>query len=160
MDPRALANLILDIADAEGIGVTNLALNKVAYFAHALYLAEQGHPLVDAKIEAWQYGPVFREIYHQFKSFDKSAIRSRAKVFDPEIEEYTSCRYDIEQKEYEYIRSITLPYLKMRPGKLVDLSHEPGGPWHKAWFHDGEVNPGMEITDAAIEAHFSRQVRH
>lgn len=160
MDPRALANLILDIADAEGIGVSNLALNKVAYFVHALYLANRGTVLVDAKIEAWNYGPVFREIYHQFKSFESSPIQGRARIFDPDSGGYIACPVDIEQTEYEFIRSAALPYLRMRPGQLVDLSHAPGGPWHLAWHHDGEVNPGMEITDASIEAYFSQQMRH
>jgi uncharacterized phage-associated protein len=33
-DPRAVANLMLDEADSSGIKVTNLALQKLLYFAH------------------------------------------------------------------------------------------------------------------------------
>lgn len=160
MDPRALANLLLDIADDEGIAVTNLALNKVAYFVHALYMANYGNPLVDGKIEAWNYGPVFREIYHQFKTFDRSPIQGRAQVFDVDLEDYAPCKYTVEQSEYEFIRAIALPYLRMKPGQLVELSHTSGGPWHAAWYHDGEANPGMEITNDSIRSYFSDQVRH
>ncbi len=160
MDPRSLSNLLLDIADAEGLEVTNLGLNKVLYFVHALYLADTNTPLVRAKIEAWQYGPVFREVYHQFKAFDRSPIRGRAKVLNPETGEYEVAKVDLEQIAYEKIRELAIPYLRMRPGKLVELSHEEGGPWHQAWFHEGETNPGMEITNDAIRAYFSLQQRH
>ena len=160
MDPRALSNLVLDIADDIGESVSNLALNKILYFIHAYHLAETGQPLVKAKIEAWQFGPVFREVYHQFKRFDRSSITGRATVLNPQSGEYEIATYNVEQSEYERIRSICLPYIKMRPGKLVELSHEKGGPWYDAWFHDGEVNPGMEITDQAIQAHFKKQQRH
>ncbi|URK89026.1 hypothetical protein LP421_15955 [Rhizobium sp. RCAM05350] len=34
-DPRAVANLLLDEADRLGIKITNLALQKLLYFAHA-----------------------------------------------------------------------------------------------------------------------------
>lgn len=160
IDPRALSNLILDIADEEGIEVTNLSLNKVLYFVHALYLANTEKPLVRAKIEAWQYGPVFREVYHQFKSFDRSPITERARVLNPETGEFETAESCIEQNEYNKIKSLALPYLRMKPGQLVDLSHQAGGPWHDAWYHDGDVNPGMEITNDSIRAFFSKQQRH
>ena len=160
LDPRALSNLILDVADDEGVEVTNLALNKVLYFVHALYLADTATPLVRAKIEAWKYGPVFREVYHQFKSFDRAPITQRAKVLNAKTGEYEVAKAEIGQGTYEEIRNLALPYLRMKAGKLVELSHETGGPWHDAWFHDDDVNPGMEITDDAILAHFSKQRRH
>lgn len=160
IDPRALSNMVLDIADEAGIGVSNLALNKILYFVHALYLAETGCPLIAAKIEAWQYGPVFREVYHQFKKFDRSPIKGRAKVLNLETAEYEVADYQGEQIEYSKVRDIALPYIRMRPGALVDLSHAAGGPWHEAWYHDGEVNPGMEITNESIKSFFELQRRH
>lgn len=160
LDPRALSNFVLDVADEAGVGVTNLALNKILYFVHALYLAETGVPLVSAKIEAWQYGPVFREVYHQFKKFDRSPIKSRAVVLNVETGEYEVAQYSLEQIEYDRLRNIALPYIKMKPGALVDLSHAEGGPWHEAWFHEGDVNPGMEITDDSISRFFRSQRRH
>ncbi|EPZ76727.1 hypothetical protein M798_03280 [Brucella melitensis ADMAS-G1] len=36
-DPRAIANLMLDEADRSGIQVTNLALQKLLYFAHSIF---------------------------------------------------------------------------------------------------------------------------
>ena len=160
VDPRALSNMILDIADEVEIDVTNLALNKILYFVHALYLAETDKPLISAKIEAWQYGPVFREVYHQFKKFDRLPIKERAEILNVETGEYEAAKCGEEQIEYEKLRDIALPYIRMRPRALVDLSHAQGGPWHEAWYHDGDVNPGMEITNEAIKSFFKSQRRH
>ena len=73
-NPKAIANLILEVAAEIGVPATNLSINKVAYFAHGSYLAKYGIPLIDAKIEAWEYGPVFREIYHEFKKCGRGPI--------------------------------------------------------------------------------------
>jgi uncharacterized phage-associated protein len=160
MDPRAIANLILDMADCRGVTVSNLALNKIVYFLHGIFLARFGRPLIDAKIEAWQYGPVFREIYHQFKKFGDKPINERATVLNAESGEFEVCSYNLEQNEYEFLQDIADSYLKMRPSMLVELSHVRDGPWHNAWFYDGIVNPGMEITNESIEKYFKQQVRH
>jgi len=82
-DVRAIANLVLERADALHIDVSNMALNKIVYFVHCDHLVERHAPLVSAKIEAWKHGPVFREIYHEFKSWDDSPIKGRATRVDP-----------------------------------------------------------------------------
>ena len=160
IDPRSLANVILDLAESDGVPVTNLSLNKIAYFLHGAYLAKFGEPLIDAKIEAWQYGPVFREIYHQFKGAGDKPIKHRAKTLNLESGEYEVSGCNLKQSEYDFLKSVAMPYIRMRAGTLVRLSHVENGPWHRAWFYDGDVNPGMEITNKSIEAYFREQLRH
>ncbi len=53
-DPTAVANLMLDEAGRSGIKVTNLALRKLLYFAHSIFLIEARRPLVSGYFEAWQ----------------------------------------------------------------------------------------------------------
>jgi len=159
-DPRSIANFILDVASEKDIQVTNLALNKIAYFLHGIYLAKKGEPLIDAKIEAWQYGPVFREIYHEFKAFDRGPIKGRAQRIDLETGKKIDCEYHFSRDDIDFLYDAVSPYLRMNTGKLVELSHIYDGPWHKAWHHEERVNPGMEITNEAIADYFSQQVRH
>ncbi len=45
-DPRGIANLMLDESERVGQRMTNLALQKLLYFAHAIFLIEQKRPLV------------------------------------------------------------------------------------------------------------------
>ena len=53
MNSRAIANLILDEGDRIERPITNLALRKLLYFAHGLFLIERKRPLVSGYFEAW-----------------------------------------------------------------------------------------------------------
>lgn len=159
-DPRSVANFILDVASDLGLHVSNLSLNKIAYFLHGNYIAKFDKPLVDAKIEAWEFGPVFREIYHEFKSFKAGAITNRAQRLNLDTGEKEVFRWSFPPEEALLLRDLAETYLRIRPGKLVDISHVRDGPWHQAWFHDDTVNPGMEISDLSIKSFFAKQKRH
>jgi uncharacterized phage-associated protein len=160
LDPRAIANFILDMGDQKGIALSNLSLNKIAYFLHGSYLAQFNEPLIDAKIEAWQYGPVIREIYQQFKQFADKPISGRAKSLNIETGEMEECKYLIDNDKKNKLATMLEAYLNLKPFKLVELSHVDGGPWDQAWHHDDRVNPGMEITNDSIKQYFQAQVRH
>lgn len=158
-DVRAIANAVLELAEAEGRSVTNLALNKIIYFLHVGYLLENGQPLVCAKIEAWDHGPVFREIYHQFKRFGREPIAARAVRLDPRTGAFAEVPATLSPSERAYVRRHALNLLKLSPGKLVDMSHVRDGPWYVARFGGGRLNPGVEITDELIIG-TAKQVRH
>ena len=155
LDVRAIANIVLDYADERTIGVTNMALNKIVYFIHCDYLMEKGDPLVGAKIEAWKHGPVFREIYAEFKRWDDNYIRSRAFKVDPHSGEVIKAELSFGAEERAYIYSLIERYISFTAAHLRAISHRDGGPWHKVWGHDGRSNPGMRITNDLIKAHYS-----
>jgi uncharacterized phage-associated protein len=81
-DARAVTNFFLDRAEARGAKLTIMTLLKVLYFAHAWYLAKEGKPLIAQPFEAWEYGPVNRVVYDQFKTLGKKHIETRAVSFD------------------------------------------------------------------------------
>src|SRR5271156_1137521 len=82
-DPRSICNLILDEANAASCSITNLALQKLLYFAHGLHLVETKTPLVTGFFEAWQFGPVHPTAYHSFKTAGANPIVFRASIRDP-----------------------------------------------------------------------------
>jgi uncharacterized phage-associated protein len=51
----------LNLGDDEG-DVSNMKLQKLLYFAQGRFLAQNGIPLFDNPIEAWNHGPVVREV--------------------------------------------------------------------------------------------------
>lgn len=159
-DVRSVANLVLDFADRMNIQVTNITINKVVFFLHAWYLAKTGTPLVSAKIEAWNYGPVFRELYWEFKEFGKDRITSRAMRRNPATAEKELCKESFTDSDLEFLNPLLEKYLGLSAGKLVELSHEPGGPWDRVYNHLGESNPGMKISDEIIRDFFTEQTRH
>ena len=158
-DVRAVANAVLALADAEGRPVTNLALNKIIYFLHAGYLLEHGEALVTAKIEAWDHGPVFREIYHQFKRFGREPIAGRATRLDPASGAFAAVPPTLDPSQLSYVQQHAPSLLKLSPGKLVDMSHVRDGPWYVARFGGGRLNPGVEITNELIIG-TAKQVKH
>jgi len=159
-DVRGIANFVLDLAEKEGERVSNLRINKVIYFLHAGFLREFGKPLVSAKIEAWDHGPVFREVYHQFKRFGRSEILGRANRINVATGSYEAATVNLPEDERVFLAERCRQLLKIPAGVLVEKSHVEGGPWHLARFGGGRVNPGVEITNSLIVEHFSRETRH
>ena len=159
LDVRAIANVVLDKAQEQGLEITNMALNKIVYFVHCDYLMEQATPLVGAKIEAWKHGPVFREIYHEFKVWGENPIRSRATKVDPHSGDVVVAGVHFGPSESTYISSLIDRYIRFSAAQLRAISHSDGGPWHKVWGHDGQANPGMKITNELIMQFYSPGVR-
>lgn len=152
-DVRSLANAVLEVAMREGRHVSNVYINKIVYFIHADYLVERGQALCDAKIEAWTYGPVYRELYSQFKRFGSNQITEKAKIRDRNTGELKTATLEASEEDCAFVEERAKFYLKIDAFKLVDLSHVEGGPWDQAYNHSGVANPGMEITDDAIAAY-------
>ncbi|NSZ31193.1 Panacea domain-containing protein [Agrobacterium tumefaciens] len=159
-DVRAVANFVLDVADAEGRNVSNLHINKIVYFLHADFLVEFSRPLVSAKIEAWTHGPVFREIYREFKEFGNSSILGRARYLDPDTGRKKNAEWRFTREEEVFLRGLVKKYIAMTPGALVAQSHVEGGPWDQAWNHDTKTNASMKISDEAIKRWYERTVKH
>ncbi|MEF3048508.1 Panacea domain-containing protein [Pseudotabrizicola sp. L79] len=149
-DVRSVANIVLLRARELGLGVTNLHLNKSLFFIHVDYLRDFDKPLVSAKIEAWEYGPVFREVYNQFKRYKKEPIGGLAKRVSYATGELVDAHDPIPEDTVRYVRELADLYLNVPAGLLVELSHATGGAWDRVWSKGVEINAGMEITEAII----------
>lgn len=154
-DVRAIANFILDLADQKNVGVSNMALNKIIYFIHSDYLVEKSDPLVSAKIEAWQHGPVFREIYHEFKNCGDQNITTRALKLNFDTGEKEVASIYFSNSETIYISALVERYIDFSAAQLRALSHREGSPWHQVWDHSGKSNPRMKISNDLIKSHYS-----
>jgi uncharacterized phage-associated protein len=146
---------MLDEADRNGFHVSNLALQKLLYFAHAIFLIEQKRPLVSGYFEAWEYGPVHPAIYQAFKSEGADAIKIRASRLDLATGARMPVEVPADPSIQNHIAKIMLSYGHMTPGRLVDISHAKDAPWHfvvnKA---RTSVALGMRISDKVILERF------
>lgn len=149
-DVRGIANYVLDRASSSGRALSNMQINKVVYFLHADYLASHGEPLVSAKIEAWEHGPVFRELYSEFKRYQDGHITGRAVSTSPVTGERSTVNYNLSDEQLRFLDPLADRYTAMSASTLRTLSHMPGGPWDRVWNHEGAVKATMRITDAAI----------
>jgi uncharacterized phage-associated protein len=157
-DGRALANLLLDQADRQGLRLTNLGVQKVLYNAHGWHLVQFSAPLVAQAFEAWRHGPVLPAVWEAFKQAGDRPIAGRAMRLDPVTREVSIASADFAPHVAGFLSAILRSYGHIDPLVLSRMTHRPGGPWHKVWAApNGGVTPGMRIADEAIRVDFLDQ---
>ena len=154
-DVREVANAILDVADANGLTLSNLPLNKIIYFAHAWYLAQYGEPLVESAFEAWQHGPVHPQVYRQLRSHGDKPVHKRLTRIDFDTGRDVTVESKLSVQEYNHIEQMTKFYGTKSAYWLVQKTHEPGAPWDQIWTaSEQQPMPGMVIPDSITESYY------
>lgn len=147
---RALANWILDYAEKRQVQVSNMALNKLVYFAYEHALRNDNRKLTSAKIEAWEHGPVYREVYSSFKKFGAAPISERATRYNARTNLVEKVEAELAPEDEKLITEAIDALIHLPAHILRELSHDSGGAWAQVWDNNGTVIPGMEITDEII----------
>ncbi|MCC8399739.1 MAG: DUF4065 domain-containing protein [Rickettsia endosymbiont of Platyusa sonomae] len=114
-----VANYFLVLVDREaGDTITQLKLQKLIYFAQGISLALLDKPLFNEEIEAWEHGPVARNLLRTFGNFKDSAIPAPGEIdFD---------LYDREEKALIY--KVYAVYGEHTASYLRQLTHK-----HSIW---------------------------
>jgi uncharacterized phage-associated protein len=150
-----VCNLLLEEAGVIQKPVTNLALQKLLYFAHGLHLMETGDPLVSGYFEAWQFGPVHPAAYQAFKSAGSSPIDFFASRRDPLTGASSPLPRLNDIDALVRVRQVLVTYQRMTPGRLVEVSHAEGAPWHFVVNRAKSSGTfGMRIPDSVIKERF------
>lgn len=154
-DARAVANVILDEADRLGCELSNLALQKLLYLAHAIYLIQEGRPLLSGYFEAWQYGPVHPGVYQAFKAYGAKPISGRAESTDPVTLDRKEVTRINEPKINRVISKVLSEFGHISAGRLVDIMHAKGGPWDVVIESANDsAQLGLRISDDLIRERF------
>jgi uncharacterized phage-associated protein len=154
-DPRSIANLLLDQADALGYRLTNLALQKLLYFAYARFLIKHDRALVSGFFAAWKFGPVHPAVYKAFKVAGAQAIDFRAQRLD--LVTGTTSPIPLPQSldVRRLVGQVVSLLGRMEPGRLVDLAHAKNAPWDIVVNKSGTALAfGGRIPDNVIRDHF------
>ena len=159
-DARRVANLLLDLADARGLRLSHIALQKLLFFAHAQHLHRVGRPLVRGEFEAWKFGPVHPAAYAAFKSVGAQPIgatRATIRNLAARTEAVASPPRDADA--FRAVEHILETIGHLSPGRLIEKSHAPNGPW--ATVVDKartSGSPGLKIPDNLISERFFQVV--
>lgn len=145
-DAKAVARALIEMAAERQIEITNLKLQKLLYFAHGLMLAQHGRALVNENFQAWKYGPVLEDLYHDLKVFGTSPIRPEDGFI-----KYWPTLPENADAEKRAISDVLDQLGTMRGGELINLSHDPNGPWHAVF---QEQTESSTIGDDRIESYF------
>lgn len=146
-DVRAIANWFVDRAKAEKLPLSKVWANKLTYLAYETGISEFGAVLTPARAEAWNFGPVFREIYSQYEEviekgyFQKFSMAGRTKV---------KAEADFSPSDLQILEMAWERYSRMGAAQLTQLTHAEGTPWKTVWDLGGKLNPGMVIDPAII----------
>jgi uncharacterized phage-associated protein len=159
-DVRAVANYLLDVAEEKGISIDHMKLQKLIYIAHGWHLARTGRPLVSNAIEAWPYGPVLPDLYHEFKQFGSRPIRGRAFEFDFNQLENVIYRERLPDDTQALIHLVLDVYQNASGAELSELTHQKGTPWEQvAGSKVLQDRRNLSIPNPIIHTHYSELVK-
>jgi uncharacterized phage-associated protein len=139
-----IANKIIAHTDIEhGELISNLKLQKLLYYMQGYFIAVFGEPLFENEIEAWQYGPVVRDMYNHFKGNGASSISLDETATIAELNKSEESLFDEVLNEYSQYSAI----------KLMNMTHEEL-PWVKTFSEDPQGNISVDL----LTVYFKTQI--
>ncbi len=139
--------------------VSPLKLQKLIYYAHGWNLALRDQPLIDELIEAWEYGPVVPNVYHEFKHYGNQPIAKHGTVIEMSPDRKVQIFAPIIPVEDEPTGKLLNKIVEVfGPYSALQLSadtHRPGTPWRTI----RDANPdrkNVDIPDELIQEYFKR----
>jgi uncharacterized phage-associated protein len=101
--------------------ITHLRLQKLLYYAQGWALGSRGEALFESGIEAWQHGPVVRDVYAKFAEHEADPIPVREGQDDASLSE----------PEKRFVHWVWDNYGKFSASELWRMTHREA-PWIRA----------------------------
>ncbi len=159
----AIANYFLDLADKNGEIITPLKLQKLVFIAHGWHLALYKEPLISERVEAWRWGPVISQLYHEFKHFGNQPITGRGTAIhkisqNPFSLQFITPEVDADdRKTREFLNEVWKIYGGYTGIQLANLTHEEESPWHQVWHKENRrAQRGAVIDDQIIQNYYHK----
>lgn len=139
-----IAHKIINGTDVEqGELISNLKLQKLLYYLQGFHIAAFDQVLFENDIEAWQYGPVVKDMYTHFKEFGKSSI-----VIDE-----NAPIAELSDNEEQLFNDVLEEYGQFSAIKLMKMTHDEL-PWEKTF----NENPQGVISLDLLSEYFKTQL--
>lgn len=151
-DSRAVANEILKIGWHKNIRMSMMKLIKLVYFAHAWMLGLTGNALCSDPVEAWPYGPVFRNLYNDLPYEGSQIITDLIKM--PNGYDYTGI---FSANESAIMSRVVEVYGRMDAFQLSDITHQQGTPWYQTRQQKGKFR---EIDNGVIREYYEMKAKN
>lgn len=121
-----VTNVLLAWANKNGDVVTNLKLQKLLYYAQAWYLVNFRRRLFEDAIEAWEFGPVIRDVYQAFKRHQSAPIPYRTTGREESA---------LQSRQVDFLGEFYKVFSNLSATALVSMSHAEK-PWIEAFVPD------------------------
>jgi uncharacterized phage-associated protein len=119
--------------------ISNMKLQKLLYFAQGHSLARFGEPLFRDPIEAWEHGPVVRDVYVKYRGYGNRPIMPEPGDTRPDFGEDGNC----------LLWNVLCEYGQFSASKLRDMTHEQGRAWDRV-YREGEKRV-VDVGEIALD---------
>ncbi|MEN2747020.1 Panacea domain-containing protein [Sphingomonas sp. T9W2] len=139
--------------------LTQMQLQKLTYLANGWNWAINGERLVADPVEAWDYGPVYRDLYDHTKYFGRQPLRRLISSDDGEAACFFGAkdgrgepyRASLNDREKAVIAQVWKRYGNMSGAQLSAITHMRDTPWFTTYTTQGK---SAEIDQAIIHRHY------
>lgn len=128
-------------------GITHLKLQKLLYNAQGVCLAITGNKLFDDDLEAWDHGPVIRNVYDTYCVFGRNSIIIPDTPENNEI--VSKIENDVEIRDI--LEMVYDSFSIYTAWQLREMSHKKNSPWDKT-----EKNQIIDVN--VIKEYFEKEV--
>ena len=117
----ATVNTLLGECWHRGVAITPLYLQKLLYFYYVEYLNRKNNATTNIQFEAWNLGPVNRDLYYSVKEYRRGIIGNYVPyIVDGGI-------YFL--KQTKVVKHAVKKYGVYTASQLITFSHTVGGAW-------------------------------
>ena len=149
---------VINYSNERDYGISNLKLQKVLYFIQAYFLIKKKDhtSCFHEKIEAWDFGPVVPEAYHEYKQYGSGDIPSiKSYIMFDENDIWNSKRVEFEDttitdEDKALIEKVVDKFADYSSTDFVSLTQRQA-PWIDAYV----LCQNNEITVNAIRDYFN-----
>lgn len=158
-----IANAFLRQPGALG-HLTQMQLQKLTYLANGWNWALNGEQLIDDPAEAWDYGPVYPDLYEHTKFFGREPLErlitsednDAARVFGISDGKAAPYAARLTDREEAIIAHVWKRYGGLSGSQLSALTHQRGTPWSNTYWKRGKSTC---IAQDEIRQHFDELAR-
>ena len=140
-DARVVTNYLVELAENDQNTLRPMAVLKLVYIAHGYSLGVRGIPLIPNHVEAWKFGLVIPDLYHDIK-YKRDKPVSKLVVSGLE---------DFGDGDKELINAVYQAYKDQNGIRLSNLTHQRGTPWAQVYRPNVA---SIRISDDLIQNHY------
>lgn len=152
LDSIAVSNWFIKISLLEGKEITIMKTQRLLYFSHAWCLAIYDVPLLNEKVQAWVYGPVFPNVYDYGREYGSQPLNNYLGAFYLPVP-----MVDKNDSRVPLLQKIWNVYGGYSHCQLLRIANENGDPW-KETRNKEKWGRKVEIDEELIKAKFREKM--
>lgn len=125
--------------------MTPLKIVNLAYISHGIFMAfNDGVPLISEKVTAWDYGPIFSELFYGIMGHESKKNHIKYVPYSRAEREATGIVV-LKYEERQMIKAVYEAHKYLGDSQLLSLTTTNGTPWYKTW----EESPTSKVKNVS-----------